>query len=96
MPLTDSQSEYKSERLEARISPQQKRLFKRAAELQGNTLTEFVVVSLQTAADKIIRDHNLIELAGRDRDVFVAAILKPDLPSGRLKKAVSRYKKLKR
>ena len=49
----------KVERLEARISPEQKQLFERAADLQGRSLTEFVVRSTQEAAQEAIRDHNL-------------------------------------
>jgi hypothetical protein len=33
-------------------------------------------------------------LAGQDREIFVSALLKPSIPSGRLKKAVTRYKKI--
>jgi uncharacterized protein (DUF1778 family) len=84
----------KGGRLEARISGQQKRLFKRAAELQGRTLTDFVVSTLQAAASKVIQDHEVMTLSGKDREIFVAALLKPVIASGRLKKAVSRYKKL--
>ena len=42
----------KQERLEARVTPDQKRLIERAAELRGTTVTEFVVVSAQQAAAK--------------------------------------------
>lgn len=84
----------KDGRLEARISGRQKRLFKRAAELQGSTLTDFVVSALQAAATKVIQDHEVMTLSGKDREIFVSALLKPVIASGRLKKAVSRYKKL--
>lgn len=84
----------KNGRLEARISGQQKRLFKRAAELQGSTLTDFVVSTLQAAATRVIQDYEVMTLAGKDREIFVSALLKPAIPNGRLKKAVSRYKKL--
>lgn len=84
----------KGSRLEARISSQQKRLFKRAAELEGRTLTDFVVSALQAAASKVIQDHEVMTLTGKDREIFVSALLKPVIASGRLRKAVSRYKKL--
>ncbi|MGH6959741.1 MAG: DUF1778 domain-containing protein, partial [Dongiaceae bacterium] len=45
-----SGSRTRAERLEARISRDQKTLFQRAAELQGRTLTDFVVSSAQDAA----------------------------------------------
>jgi uncharacterized protein (DUF1778 family) len=40
----------KNERLEARITKEQKEIFQRAAELQGRTLTDFVISSLMNAA----------------------------------------------
>jgi len=46
----------KSERLEARISPENKELFQRAADIQGRTLTDFVVSSLVSAANQIIQE----------------------------------------
>ena len=95
MPSTEMhESGSKGGRLEARISNEQKRLFKRAAELQGSTLTDFVVSSLQSVATKVIQDYEVMALVGQDREIFVSALLKPALPSGRLKKAVTRYKKL--
>ena len=95
MPSTEMHnSSSKGGRLEARISNEQKRLFKRAADLQGSTLTDFVVSSLQNVATKVIQDYEVMTLVGQDREIFVSALLKPALPSGRLKKAVTRYKKL--
>ena len=95
MPSTEMhESGSKGGRLEARISNEQKRLFKRAAELQGSTLTDFVVSALQSVATKVIQDYEVMVLTGRDREIFVSALLKPALPAGRLKKAVARYKKI--
>jgi uncharacterized protein (DUF1778 family) len=95
MPSTEmNEDSSKGGRLEARVSNEQKRLFKLAAQLQGSTLTDFVVSTLQAAATKVIQDHEVMSLAGRDREVFVSALLNPALPSGRLKKAVTRYKKI--
>jgi len=39
----------RNERLEARVSRDQKALFQRAAELQGRTLTDFVIASVHDA-----------------------------------------------
>lgn len=84
----------KDGRLEARISHAQKKLFQRAAELQGSTLTDLVVSTLLAVAAKVIQDHEIMALAGQDREIFVSALLNPKLPSGRLKKAVTRYKEI--
>ncbi|HEV8578093.1 MAG TPA: DUF1778 domain-containing protein, partial [Thermoanaerobaculia bacterium] len=52
----------RSERLEARISREQKALFQRAAELQGRTLTDFVIASVHESALKAIAELEAIRL----------------------------------
>jgi len=42
----------RSERVEARFTPEQKRLLERAAALEGPSLTDFVLSSAQAAARK--------------------------------------------
>ena len=46
----------KEERLEARVTPEQKKLIARAAALRGFSVTEFVVASAQQAASEAITD----------------------------------------
>jgi uncharacterized protein (DUF1778 family) len=93
-PTVTCENNAKGSRLEARISGQQKRLFQRAAELQGSTLTDFVISTLQAAAVRVVQDYEVMTLTEKDREIFVSALLQPAVPNGRLKKAVSRYKKL--
>ena len=52
----------KEERLEARVTANQKRLIERAAELSGTTVTDFVVVSAQQAAARTIKDFESLYL----------------------------------
>lgn len=82
----------KAERLEARISKEQKELFQRAADLQGRTLTDFIISSLQNAANQIIQEHEVMILSRRDQEVFVEALLNPAEPSAKLTTAAQRYK----
>ena len=84
----------KRSRLEARISAEEKELLKRAAELQGCSLTEFVVRSAQEAARIALKEHQMMSLTARDTEAFVKALLKPPAPSKKLKRAVVRYKKV--
>ena len=83
----------KSERLEARISQENKELFQRAADIQGRTLTDFVVSSLVGAANQIIQENEIMVLSRKDQEVFVEALLNPPKPSGKLQLAAQRYKK---
>jgi uncharacterized protein (DUF1778 family) len=84
----------KRERLEARITPEQKALFQRAADLTGRSLTDFVVSSVQAAAEEAIEQHHVIHLSARDSLIFAEAILNPAEPNEHLRAAARRYREL--
>ncbi|MDF0553260.1 DUF1778 domain-containing protein [Kamptonema sp. UHCC 0994] len=50
-------------RLEARISPEIKFLLQKAADLEGLTLTDFAIASLQKAAIATIQKHQTLKLS---------------------------------
>ncbi len=79
-------------RLEARISPETKALLQRAADLEGRTLTDFVVASVQAAAYRVIEQHQTLKLTIEDSEAFVDAMLNPPKPNDALKSAALRYK----
>ena len=80
-----------TERLEARITSDQKDLFKRAASLRGVTLTDFVVSSVHEAAVRTLEAVHVIEFGRRDQQAFVNALLNPEPPNERLRKAARRH-----
>ena len=80
------------ERLEARISKAQKTLFLRAATVQGRSLTDFLIASVQEAAERALRAHDVLTLSERDRKMFITALVKPATPGKALRQAVKRYK----
>ena len=82
----------KQERLEARITPDQKRLIERAAKLRGTTVTEFVVASAQQAATDTIKNFEVLTLRDEARRVFVNAVLNPPQPNEAARAAARRYK----
>jgi uncharacterized protein (DUF1778 family)/predicted GNAT family N-acyltransferase len=82
----------KTERLEARVSSDQKNLFKRAAELHGTSLSDFVVIKMQEAATETITRFDTLRLRDQDREVFVNALLNPPKPTEFGKAAAARYK----
>ena len=84
----------RDQRLEARISRDQKALFQRAAELQGRTLTDFVIASVHDAAMRVIEETRTIRLSAKDSRAFAEALLNPREPNARLKAAAGRYLKL--
>jgi uncharacterized protein (DUF1778 family) len=84
----------RGERLEARISSEQKALFQRAAELQGRTLTDFVIASVHESAVKTIAGLGAIRLTTADSRAFGEALLHPREPVPELRAAAERYKKM--
>ena len=82
------------ERVEARLNPQQKRRIEYAAGLRGTSISDFIVSSADRAAVQTIQQHEVWTLTERDRQVFVEVLLHPPAPSGRMKAAARRYRKL--
>lgn len=78
-------------RLEARISPEIKSLLQKAADLEGITLTDFAIASLQEAAIATIQKHQTLKLSLEDSEAFVDALLNPPLPNQALLAAAVRY-----
>jgi len=67
---------------------------KRAAEIQGRTVTDFVVRTLQIAATQAIVEADLVRLSLSDQQLFAEALISPPEPNAALKRAVDRYNKL--
>jgi uncharacterized protein (DUF1778 family) len=82
----------RGERLETRVTADQKDLIERAAALQGRTVTDFVLASVQEAARRAIEEHQRLDLSVRDCDAFVEALLKPQPVNDRLRETVRRYR----
>lgn len=83
-------------RLEARISPDLHAMLKRVAELQGRTMTDFVVAAVQEAAHRALEQSEVIRLSLADQECFAHALMSPPQPSPALKRAFARRSKLLR
>ena len=83
-------------RLEARISADLHSMPKRAAELQGRTMTDFVVTAVQDAAQRAIEQAEIIRLTLVDQECFSQALLSPPQQTPALKRAFARRSKLLR
>ena len=83
-----------SARLEARVSSDLHAMLKRAAEIQGRTMTDFVVAAVQEAAQRAIEQAGVVRLSMQDQTRFAQALLAPPLPAAALKRAFGRRKKL--
>jgi uncharacterized protein (DUF1778 family) len=82
-----SKSSNRTARIEARITPDLLAVVKRAAELQGRSISDFVVAAAQEAAYKTIEEANIIRLSVEDQQRFVELLLNPPPPSPALERA---------
>jgi uncharacterized protein (DUF1778 family) len=81
----------KDYRFDARLNREQKMLIERAADLEGRTMTDFVLHSAEVAAERTIRERALLILTVRETQAFVNAILNPAKPGRVLRRAAREY-----
>ena len=81
-------------RLEARITTDLHMLLKRAAELQGRTMTDFVVTAVQEAAQRAIEQADYARLSLTDQECFANALISPPPVAPALERAFTRRRKL--
>lgn len=81
-------------RLEARVDPASKALWLQAAEIQGVSLTDFVVASLQESAMKTIKAHQSMKLNQEESQTFVETILNSPEPNQALRSAAAEHKEI--
>ena len=64
-----------------------------AAALQGRSVTDFVLSSVQEAAQRAIDDYQRIDLSVKDAEAFVEALLNPKPVNDRLRETIRRYRR---
>jgi len=82
----------KAYRFDARLNEEQKVLLQRAADLQGRTMTDFVLHSAEAAAERTIEERAMLILSARETEAFVDAILNPREPGSVLRAAARHYR----
>ena len=83
-----------SARLEARLPHEVHALLKRAAEIEGRSLTDFVVSAARAAACRTIEETEIIPLSVEDQRQIAEALLNPPEPTPALRKAFRRRREL--
>jgi uncharacterized protein (DUF1778 family) len=83
----------KDYRFDARLNEEQKVLIQKAADLEGCTMTDFVLRSAQAAAERTLRDRAMLILSARETESFVDAILNPAETGPVLRAAARHYNK---
>jgi len=89
-----AQNPIRSTRLEARISPDALAAVKRAAEIQGRSVSDFVVAAAQEAAQKAIAETQIIRLSLDDQHAFAETIANPPEPTPALRRARDAHRRL--
>lgn len=81
-------------RLEARLPAHVHAMLKRAAEIQGRTLTDFVIAASSEAARQTIEATEIIRLSLDDQHLFAESILNPPEPTAALERAFAKHREL--
>ncbi len=81
----------KTYRFDARLNEEQRLLIQRAADLEGRTMTDFVLHSAQIAAERTIEKRAMLVLTARETEAFANAILNPPPPGPVLRRAAREY-----
>jgi uncharacterized protein (DUF1778 family) len=80
----------KSERIELRVTPEQKNAFARAAEARGATMTDFINDAASTAAEEALANRTAFALPPGQWTAFVAALDRPAAAKKRLAKLLKK------
>ena len=67
---------------------------KRAAELEGRSITDFVVTAAHAAAQRTIEDEGVLRLSAEDQQRFAEALIRPAAPNTALQRAAQRHREL--
>jgi uncharacterized protein (DUF1778 family) len=84
----------RSARVEARLAPEALELVRRAAELEGRSVSDFVVSAAQEAARRTIEDNSVIRLSAEDQLKFVQMLLDPPEDNDAWTRAAAAHRRL--
>lgn len=80
-------------RFDTRLSKEQKLFFERAARLGGyRSLTDFVVLTVQEKAKKIIAEREQVIASQKDSEIFFNAVINSPKANNNLTNAADEYK----
>ena len=86
----------RTSRVEARIAPDALAVVRRAAEIQGRSLSDFLVAAALKDAHRTIEEAQIIRLSVTDQHRFATALLNPPPLAPAMKRALQARKRLLR
>ena len=81
-------------RIEARIAPDVLSAIKRAAEITGRSVSDFVVAAARDMAERTIEQAQIIRLSVADQERVADLLANPPEPNQALKEAFAAHRKL--
>jgi len=89
-----SRTALKSARIEARIAPETLSAIRLAAEIEGRSLSDFVVAAAEAAALRRLEEERIVQLSAESQRRFVEALLAPPEPGEALARAKADHEAL--
>ena len=97
-PQTPTLTPTRAARIEARIAPDVLSAIKRAAEITGRSVSDFVVAAARDMAERTIEQAQIIRLSVADQervaDMLDNSSINPPEPNQALKEALTAHRKL--
>jgi len=81
-------------RIEARITPATLAVVRRAAEIQGRSVSDFVVAAAKEAASRTIEETDIIRLSVEGQRQIAELIMNPPKPNRAMKRAFRHRREL--
>ncbi len=81
-------------RLEARLAPEVHDILKRAAEIEGRSLTDFVVAAASAAARATIAQAEVLHLSRESALAFASLLADPPAPAPAMDRARAHHERL--
>ena len=89
-----SQASTRTARVEARIAPDALAVVRRAAELQGRSVSDFLVAAALKDAHQTIEDAQIIRLSVADQQRFAELLLNPPPLASAMQRALKAREQL--
>jgi uncharacterized protein (DUF1778 family) len=84
----------RSTRLQARLSPETLAVVKRAAEIEGRSMSDFVIAAALQAAQRTIAETQVLRLSLADQRALAEALAAPPKPALALRRARTAHRRL--
>jgi len=91
-----SNSRAADSRIGARISADLHQMLKRAAQIQGRSLTDFLIGAARESALRVIKEHDIVQLSRRDQEIVAQSLLSPPEANPALRRAMKTHDTLMR